>query len=376
MSSQASAVPVLGRLGVEVELLAPRGSDRAVLARELASRCGGRVQAFLHPDAEPSKVEGTELFHNLTLGWSVLEPNGNLLARVVDDITLQDDLERTAAPAPGWWRVVSDDRRLLTLASRQADPGVPLPAAVQPVADLFGVGVEEGPGGMYRVCLPDGAPVLIAAPMPGQRERAAELVTAPISTDHEATLAWMLDVATGLGFGAPAEGATHLHVDAAPLRDARALRRFVQLVRPLAEQLRSTAASNPRCRRLGPWPQALLDAVAAPGWDDLPWDAVVTRLGEAGLTKYCDVNLVNVLRPPPGKDTLELRILPVHLRAGPIVAAAELLAALVGAAAGDDPLPDSGDLPDVAKALGVTHALGRLADGSSALTDQVTAPAS
>ena len=59
------------RLGVEVELLAPLGSDRGTLAAVLAHRSGGSVEKFLFPDAEPSKVEGTELFHNLTTGFRV-----------------------------------------------------------------------------------------------------------------------------------------------------------------------------------------------------------------------------------------------------------------------------------------------------------------
>ena len=192
---------------------------------------------------------------------------------------------------------------------------------------------------------------------------AAELVTAPIAAHHAAALTAMLDVAVGLGFVAPAEGATHVHLDAAPLRSARTFRRFVQLLAPLGEQLRSLVGTNPRCRRLGPWPDSLLDAVAAPGWDDLAWHEVVTALDDIPLTKYCDLNLVNVLAPPPGKDTLEWRILPVHLDAGPVVAAAELLAAALYAAAGDAELPPDADLCRVASALGAERAV-QVLDGS------------
>ena len=122
------------------------------------------------PDAEPSKVTGTEVFHNLTHGFRVHAADGGVLAWVVDDITLQDDLVRTAPPVDGWWRVVSDDRRLLALAARVVAAEAPLPDAVQPVADLFGAQVDAGPGGMCRVATPDGAPVLIAAPLPGDRQ--------------------------------------------------------------------------------------------------------------------------------------------------------------------------------------------------------------
>jgi hypothetical protein len=344
------------RLGVEVELLAPPASDRSALAELLARRSGGSVEKFLFPDAEPSKVEGTELFHNLTTGFRVRNGNGTVLAWIVDDVTLQDDLKRSAPPRPGWWRIVSDDRRLTTLASRFVDADADLPAAIKPLAELFDAVPEQGPGGMWRIRTDGGIPVAIAAPMPGERERVAELVTAPIESDHSTALTAMLGAATDLGFGGPAEGATHLHFDAGPLREARVFRRLVQLLHPLHAQLRDAFGTNPRCRRLGPWPEALIETVEARGWDDLAWEEAAERLNEVPLTKYCDVNLRNVVNPPPGKDTIELRTLPVHLRAEPILAVATLFTGFVAWAQGDAELPVLHDLATVIRSLPTTDA--------------------
>ncbi len=272
-------------------------------------------------------------------------------AWLVDDITLQDDLERLAPPAPNWWRLVSDDRRLMLLAARVADAQLDPPHAISPLADLFEASVEAGPDGMWRIRTADGMPVAIAAPMPGERQRAAELVTAPIEADHERVLGELLAASTDLGFTAPAEGATHLHFDAGPLRDARVFRRFVELLQPLLDQLRVAFSSNPRCRRLGPWPDELLTEVRTDGWDDRAWPDAAERLRTVGLTKYCDINLRNVVDPPRGKDTVELRTLPVHLSPGPILAAASLFSRFIAWAHGDADPPRSNDLATVVGAL-------------------------
>lgn len=324
-----------GRLGVEVELLAPEGSSRLVLAVAIAAHLGGRVERYLFPDAEPSKLEGTALFHNLTPGFRIFDASGAVRAWVVDDITLQQDLPQDADPVDGWWRVVSDDRRLIDLAARHVDASLPLPAALEPLATLFSSSPEPGPGGMWRVRTLDGLPLVIGAPLPGGRHRGAELVTAPIAEDHERHLDELLAIAVAHGFTAPTEGATHVHLDAAPLRESRTFRRFVQVVHRILPELRALLGVNPACVRLGPWPDALVEQVEATDWDDLSWPDARRRLEPVRLTKYCDVNVRNVVLGSPDKDTVELRILPVLLEAEPIVRAARLLEAIIRWSASD-----------------------------------------
>lgn len=315
-------------LGVEIELIAPRGLTRRDLATAIAAREGGEVEPCFHLDSEPSKVPGKPIFHNLGPAFRVTGPRG-WLARVTDDLTLQDDLDRQARPPPGWYRIVSDDARLLRLVDHNVDPRAPLEQVLDPIAALFGTEVEAAPGGLRRVADATGLAVALAAPLPGERERPAELVTSPMRSDRAARLDRMLSCARALGFTAPAEGATHLHLDARPLHDAAAVQRLVHLVSGMEPGLRRLLRTNPRCRRLGPWPDALRATVDGPGFAALPWEEARTRLASLGLSKYVDLNLKNLVHPLPDKHTIEWRILPVHLDPEPVLDAAALLTALV-----------------------------------------------
>src|SRR5271165_5330390 len=102
MSSRDQASAGLGKLGVEIELLAPRGRSRQDFACAIAEHYGAAVRRFFHPQGEPSKAPNTAFFQNLTLGFVVEDTRGNVpgnvLAQCVDDLTLQDDLDRGYPP--------------------------------------------------------------------------------------------------------------------------------------------------------------------------------------------------------------------------------------------------------------------------------------
>lgn len=317
------------KMGVEIELLAPRGRSREDLALAIAEHHGGRVRRFFHPQGEPSKVPGTPVFESLTLGFVAEDPEGNALARCVDDLTLQDDLDRKHPPRAGWYRIVSDDARLLRLAMRHSDAAEPLDTVLAPLADLFGSTVEEGVGGMRRVTDAAGASIVLGARLPGERERACELITPPIESDHFERLETLLCLARSLGFTAPAEGAIHLHFDAAPLCAATTVANLVGLLSVHAEVLKRRIGTNPRCRRLGGWPSALFDLVASPDFITLAWEDAREKLAQLELTKYCDFNLRNLVHQTPDKHTFEVRILPVWLEGRRIVEAAALFAAIL-----------------------------------------------
>jgi len=318
------------KIGVEIELLAPKGSSRLALAEALAEAHDGAVRHFLHPQAEPSEVPDLPLFHNLTQGFEVLDADAQPVARLVDDVTLQDDLDRSAAPLPGWYRIVGDDPRLLRLVTRHCEPTDDLEHMLQPVAALFGTEPEAGPGGMRRIHDGTGASIAIGARLPGERERTAELITPPIETDHFSRLEALLEPARRLGFTAPLEGAVHIHFDAAPLCSAPVFRRMVQLLTEHGPGLKQRFKTNPRCRRLGPWPDALFDVVEAPDFADLSWPDALSRLDRVqGLSKYCDFNVMNIVGVIERKHTLEARIFPVWMHAEPILEAATAVAELL-----------------------------------------------
>jgi hypothetical protein len=315
-------------VGFEIELLAPRAHSRRDLAERVARLRGGTARRFFHPQEEPSEVEGKPSFQNLTPGFEALDGAGRPVARFVDDMTLQDGLDANAAALPGWYRIVTDDRRLLRLIMRQCDAEAPIDRVLVPVAGLFGTAPDVHPSGMVKVMDDRGASVAIAAPLPGERERTCEIVTPPLA-DDQAALEFLLGEARAAGFLLPREGATHVHFDAAPLASARAVVNVVNALSRHGEALKRLVGTNPHCIRLGRWPDRLLALVASPGFAALDWPAARKALADVGLTKYCDFNLVNLANADRAKHTFEVRVLPSSLDARPIIAAASLFAALL-----------------------------------------------
>ena len=334
--------PLRGKVGIEIELLAPRGASRETLAAEIADWYQGKVRRCFHPQSEPSKIPGTPILENLTLGFEVVDLQGQLLARCVDDLTLQADCDRKASPKPGWYRIVSDDRRLLKLVSRLANPEDSISTVLNPVADLFGAVPQVAPNGMVKVedgTEGEGPPIAIAAPLPGERERPCELITPPWTKHQLTQLDDLLTLARRLGFSAPVEGATHFHFDAEPLCDARVFKNLVNLLWAYGPHLRRLVGTNPNCRRLGSFPTALVELVQQPDWETLTWENAVKQLRPLKLTKYCDFNLKNVVYAPADKYTFEARIFPVWLTAEPFYKAIGLMDAILQRAQSSKPVP-------------------------------------
>jgi hypothetical protein len=119
------------RVGVEIELLTPRGTTRADLAGAVAGRVGGRVVPVFHRDSEPSAVPGMSSFRHLTRGFAVLDGDGAELCSVVDDITIVAGL---------------DEAQLLdqadTLARAWGVPMYPAAKAVVAKADTTGTRID------------------------------------------------------------------------------------------------------------------------------------------------------------------------------------------------------------------------------------------
>lgn len=317
------------KIGCEIELLAPKGLSRKDLAESIAQENNGVVHRIFYPQSEPSQVAGTPLFHNLTLGFEVLDKQGNLLAKCVDDLTIQDDLNKSEPPKPEWYRIVSDDTRFLELITYQSNPNSSKAEVLKPIADLFGTHVEQGVEGMIRVADNTGNPIAIAAPLPGERERPCELISAPIDSNHLEKLEVILKTARLLGFTIPVEGATHIHFDALPLCSANVFANLVNVFHTHGELLKRLVGTNPSCRRLGNWDISLLKIVNESGFRELPWEQARERIAKLELTKYCDFNLKNLIHPIPDKLTFEVRIFPVCLNSQSIIESAALIEAIL-----------------------------------------------
>jgi hypothetical protein len=287
-----------------------------------------------HHDSEPAAVLrlGGRFLH-LTQGFEVVRDSGDLLCTLVDDVTIVADLDPSAAAPPGWHRLLTDDSRLLQLLARLSDPGGPLDTALDGVASLWGERVERL-GNVWRLDAA-GATIALATPSGGERERPCEIVTPPLVADHEVALEELFGAARVLGFTVPQEAAVHLHLDGGPFREPHALANVVRLFAHWREPLRHLFGTNCRCRRLAALPDELV-AVAdgAPTWDELREAATRGR-----LTKFFDVNLTQLLRDDPLRDTLEIRILPGSLAAGEVIERATLVETLLDRCCDPTPFP-------------------------------------
>lgn len=296
----------LPRAGFEVELLAPAGSSRFDLAREIASRAGGSVRRRFHVDTEASSAPGVRTFWHLTPAFDVVDVGGGAVCSLVDDTTIVADLDARAPSQPGWYRILSDDPRLLRLVERHADPAEGIGSVLEPVAELFGARVQDVRG-VRKLDDGAGATIAMAAPLPGERERPCEVVTPPWEDDHVRRLEELLEPARDLGFTVPAEAAVHLNLDAGPFRDVERFRGVVTTFGERREELRELFATNPRCTRLAPLPAELVELVRQ-DWPD--WASLRAAAAGTAVTKFSDVNLTRVLGVRPGPDVLEVRILP------------------------------------------------------------------
>ncbi|WP_309628464.1 amidoligase family protein [Brevundimonas sp.] len=318
------------KTGFEIELMAPPGLSRRDLAQAVATRVGGTVERFFHPQSEPSAVEGRPVFENLTPGFRVRDGEGGWVASFVDDLTLQRDLDRERAPLAGWRRIVADDGRLLRLVERHCDPDAADDRTLEPLATLFGTEAQRHEAGMVRVVDANGRSVAIDAPLPGERERPCEIVTAPIEADHAAVLEGLLGDARALGFTVPVEGAAHVHFDGEPLCSARAIAGLVEVWKRHGEALKRLVGVNPRCVRLGDWPASLAELTGRETFAAMDWDEAKAALGGVGLTKYCDLNLANLLTGRAEKHTVEVRVLPALLEVEPLMEAVALFEGVLG----------------------------------------------
>lgn len=322
------------RIGFEIELIAPPGASRLTLAQDLAARCGGEVRPVWHSDSEPSLVPGLGRFLHLTQGFEVRRRDGSLLCGLVDDVTLLADLNPRVPPPPGWFRILSDDPRLLRLIARHSDPGGTPGTALDETAELWGASVERH-GEIYRLGDATGATIALAAPQGAERERPCEIVTPPLARDHRRFLDELLAPARELGFTVPVEAAVHLHLDGAPFREPHALANVVRMFAGWREPLRTVLQTNPACRRLQPLPEPLVAAVrGVPSWAQLQAAAA-----EGGLTKFFDVNLTQLFKDVPIRDTVEIRILPGSIDADEILHRAALVELLLDRCQDPAPFP-------------------------------------
>ena len=198
---------------------------------------------------------------------------------------------------------------------------------------------------MVRVADEVGAPIALAAPLPGERERPCELVSAPISENHLQQIEALLEPARELGFTIPAEGAIHLHFDAEPLCSASTFANLVRFFGVHSDAIKDRFKTNPQCRRLGRWPIEIFEVITSEGFTQLSWEDACEKLRKIELIKFCDFNLFNMVHAPAGKHTFEVRVLPVWMEGEKIIEAASFFTEILEWAKNDNgklkPVPDN-----------------------------------
>lgn len=199
----------------------------------------------------------------------------------------------------------------LIIENSQADH--PIEQSLTNVAKLFGVKPEATAKGVYRLTDKSGASIALAAPLPGERERPCEIVTAPIEWDDDKTLYPLLDSAKALKFQIPKEGATHLHFDGENFSSPHNFLKMVRFLHHYRLVLRRLLNTNLNCRRLGDWSRDFLDIIKTDELKALNWDESRKHLAKTKISKYCDFNIRNLIYTTPDKHTLEIRILPSTL---------------------------------------------------------------
>jgi hypothetical protein len=339
------------RIGFEIELLAAVGEDRRTLADRIGREQGGSVARFFHTDSEPSLVPGMGHFWHLTPGFRVSDSDGHAVADLVDDITIVADLRHDARPGSAApravpdehsYRILSDDGRLLRLVADRTRPDAPFLEVLDDVGELFGTRVETV-GTVRRLRDRAGASIAMATSLAAGRERPCEIVTPPLTRDHEAALETLLRPARELGFTVPVEAAVHLHFDGAPYRSVAAFSNLVRLFGHWRDALHVALATNPACTRLQALPPALLELVekqdAAGSSEADHWARLQAAAKATGLTKYFDVNLTALLSDAPPRDTVEVRILPGSLHGDQITHRAALVEALLARCRESRPFP-------------------------------------
>jgi hypothetical protein len=345
------------KTGFEIELIAPVAKSRRDLANAIAANHGGTVKTIFYPQSEPSKAAGIKVFENLVLGFEVLDASGARIALCVDDLTIISGLDFHTKSKQGWYRIISDDARLLELVMAHCDPDEHQRNVLQSLAKLFGGEIQKNDGDLYKVTDRLKRSVAIAASLPGERERVCEIITAPIEEQHEKILSGLLTCATDLGFSVPKEAAVHVHYDAKKLNNARVFCRMVDVFAMHGDKFKKLVKTNPHCRRLGALSPKLVQQCGEPGFAKIGWKPARKKLETLDVSKYTDFNFLNLINETPGKDTFEIRIFPGSMNAEAIKGYAAMFARVLTWCCEVDPdVPTPVDFVKLLELVGVQSA--------------------
>lgn len=294
----------MNRVGLEVELLAPPGKTRFDLARALAKLAGGALRLSFKYHGQGTLPDGRPDCQ-LSPAAKVLV-RGKWFASIVDDPTILDDL----APDAEAMRIArTDDVRLAAWVERNCEAASGVEGREWAALRKTFAATEDEEGFVD----PWGLPLVRWHHVSAERARVCELVLRPLSQKELApTLRKVMKLARSLDFTVPSEGAIHAHFDAAPFRSTALLRKLVLSWSRDRARLLSWLQPNPRCRKLGPFPEDVV-RVAEASSDDMSFESIAAGMLLAGLHRAVDLNLLGLVERYPKQPTIELRCLPGSL---------------------------------------------------------------
>ncbi len=312
------------KTGFEIELLAPRGFSRFDLADAVAHKSGGKAERSFYHLPERDNTSDT-----LVLGYNAYDAKGDLVARFVDDLAIQEDLDQTATATDGWYRIISNDIRLLDLIVEQCNPNDTIEDVLKPIARLYGVELQHEKPDTWKVIDKMDKQIAHVISIPGERERPCEIISAPITENHLEKVETLVGTARSWGFSVPEEAQVHVHFDATDLRDPVVFAKLVNALKHHGEALRQLMGTNTKSDRIGLIPSWLYNITRKPAFQILGWDEACEKIKSEQLTKNSDYNFINLVHNTPGKNTFEVRIFPGTMDAEAIIKQAALFEGII-----------------------------------------------
>lgn len=382
------------RVGLEIEFVVPAGRTRRDLALALA-RPGERLRDVAQradmplgaPDEKPPRF-----WSGVFRGCRIESADGRWRWSVVQEMGVAVDADSPAhlGEARRWpWVGVLDPAcadRVAEALEATWDPR----AALERAAPLLGWRVHGPESGapfalaLHQACaeilqlgrsvdpwvaVGEGGRVAAVASFEQLgRERVAEVVTAPLplgAVGRSIREVYAAVAAVGAQIGR--ESGTHVHFDGAPFRSPAALARVLNVLDAWREPT-WTLLGWPGSRLTGPIGPPVVYLANRCAENGASWDELRSRLADYGVTKFCDLNVANLVDEHPRKPTFELRILPVDAEPSLMVRRTQLSIEIVlGALRATGPIAHPGRQP--ATRAAAREMLGHVGIDPSAWTD-------
>lgn len=310
------------KVGYELELLAPIGLTRHSVAQAFAQKLQLQMKPCFHRESEFWPGDQSTPFYCLTKGFE-LSNQDKWHFRFINDMTIRHSLDPAVQESPEWYHLLTDDIRFIDLINIHCHAGDHADQILKPIANLYKTDVHSE-NGIYSVTGQKSKLICGAHTRMADRNRICEIVTAPITENHQDKLDEIVTLAASLGCVVPREGAFHIHFDGTAFANTATLLRFIRYCHVWSGVLKMLIPPNPYCTRLADYSPEILQYAFNTENEKKSFDQTVIELKSLAPTKYCDFNFTNILTGNPDKFTVEVRVIPMMLDAAALGGASDL----------------------------------------------------